>query len=115
MRRPQHLLVGLIYCSIITEVTVEDNDLVLDGHFVSRYHCELITVADGLETNTTVVDAGSSNGTRVNGRAVHRRWLVDGDVVQVGDYVLRYVGAAATEGSREDVAPGPVYRHQELP
>jgi type II secretory pathway predicted ATPase ExeA len=83
-----------------------DNDVVLDSQFVSRYHCELITVADGPETNTTVVDAGSHNGTLVNRRRVHRRWLLHGDEVRIGDYVLRYVGAVAEEMAGNDAIAG---------
>ncbi|HEY4975634.1 MAG TPA: FHA domain-containing protein, partial [Steroidobacteraceae bacterium] len=81
-----------------------DNDLVLESQFVSRYHCDLITVADGPELNTTVVDNGSENGTRVNGRAVHRRWLIDSDKLRIGDYLLHYVGAAAADMPAEDAA-----------
>ena len=68
-----------------------DNDLALNSRYVSRRHCELITVGDGAEAHTLLVDLGSHNGTLVNGRRIKRYRLMRGDVVQLGDHELRCV------------------------
>ena len=53
-------------------------DIVLDHPSVSRLHAELVRRGD----HVYVSDLGlSTNGTRVNGRPVGRRVLLDGDVV----------------------------------
>jgi hypothetical protein len=53
---------------------------------VSRRHAEIRPVGDGW----TIVDLGSTNGTRVNGSGVRERRLADGDTISVGDAVLRF-------------------------
>lgn len=56
-------------------------DIALDDPSVSRLHCEI--VRRGL--HVYVADLGlSSNGTRVNGRPVGRRLLMEGDVLSFG-------------------------------
>ena len=55
---------------------------------VSRRHAEVRPAGDGW----TVVDLGSTNGTRVNGVAVTERRLQDGDTISVGDTTLRFEG-----------------------
>lgn len=53
---------------------------------VSRRHAEVRPSGDGW----TVVDLGSTNGTRVNGGPVKERRLSDGDTITVGDATLRF-------------------------
>jgi hypothetical protein len=55
-------------------------DLVLDDANVSRRHCEFVREGG----SWFVVDLGSTNGTELNGRAVKRAQLADGDRVAVG-------------------------------
>ncbi len=57
-----------------------DCDVVLDDANVSRRHCEVVREGD----SWFVVDLGSTNGTELNGRAVKRAQLADGDRVAVG-------------------------------
>ena len=52
----------------------------------SRSHAELRRLGD----EWMVVDAGSLNGTRVNGERVSRRALRDGDEIQVGSATLLF-------------------------
>lgn len=64
------------------------NDLALDGDsFASAVHARVEPRADGV----WVWDAGSTNGTFVNGQQLERpRKLTRGDVVRVGETDLRY-------------------------
>jgi diguanylate cyclase (GGDEF)-like protein len=56
-------------------------DVQLDQDGVSRRHARLELTAEG---NVQVVDLGSRNGTFVNGEAVSRETLRDGDKIQIG-------------------------------
>ena len=53
---------------------------------VSRRHAEVRPTGDGW----TIVDLGSTNGTRVNGVPVTDHRLQDGDTITVGDASLRF-------------------------
>ena len=65
-------------------------DFVLDDDTVSRLHARVERTDGGV----ALVDAGSSNGLRVNGERTTYRLLVAGDVIHVGDCVLRFEGSA---------------------
>jgi pSer/pThr/pTyr-binding forkhead associated (FHA) protein len=67
-------------------------DVVLDDDTVSRAHARVERTDRGFE----IVDAGSSNGVRVNGERVVHRLLAPGDVIHVGDCVLRFVAHGDT-------------------
>jgi hypothetical protein len=64
------------------------NDVVLDGdEFASARHARIEPRRDGV----WVHDAGSTNGTFVNGARIDRpRRLTAGDIVRVGETDLRY-------------------------
>lgn len=62
----------------------QENDVVLDEGIVSGQHLRIVPPA-------TIVDAGSTNGTLINGRRVEGRSVLrHGDVVQVGSTVFRF-------------------------
>ena len=66
-------------------------DIALDDPGVSRLHAELVRRGE----HVYVSDLGlSTNGTRVNGRPVGRRLLVDGDVLSFGSCRTRIGGLA---------------------
>ncbi len=66
-------------------------DISIDDPSVSRLHCELIRRG----VHVYVSDLGlSTNGTRVNGRPVGRRVLIDGDVLSFGTARTRVGGLA---------------------
>jgi len=78
----------------------EGVDIVLDDPSVSRLHAELVRRG----THVYVSDLGlSANGTRVNGRPVGRRVLLDGDVVAFGATRTRIggVGQEAADDTQE--------------
>jgi DNA-binding CsgD family transcriptional regulator len=69
----------------------EGVDVVLDDPSVSRLHAELVRRG----SHVYVSDLGlSTNGTRVNGRPVGRRVLLEGDVVAFGAARTRIGGVA---------------------
>ncbi len=57
---------------------------VRDGK-ASRQHCKIVLGAEG----AMLIDMGSSNGTFVNGARVEQYRLSDGDLIRLGDTVLR--------------------------
>jgi SARP family transcriptional regulator, regulator of embCAB operon len=63
-----------------------DRDIVVAERDVSRHHAEIRASATGY----LLVDNGSSNGTKLNGRYVRRADLVPGDVISIGtqDFVF---------------------------
>lgn len=76
------------------------NDLMLDNRFVSRHHCLLVSRDDAIY----VVDLQSTNGTFVNGSQVQRYALADGDVLQVGNFRLRYCEPLGAQRPASDAA-----------
>jgi hypothetical protein len=62
------------------------SDIVVDDQNVSRRHAELHPVGEGHE----LVDLGSTNGCKVNGRRIDRQLLADGDEITLGPVRLRY-------------------------
>jgi pSer/pThr/pTyr-binding forkhead associated (FHA) protein len=63
-----------------------DCDVVLRDGTVSKHHAEVRREGAGF----LLVDLGSLNGTRVNGRGVKEHRLADGDQVAVGPVALRF-------------------------
>jgi diguanylate cyclase (GGDEF)-like protein len=71
----------------------DDCDVLIDGAGVSRRHCRFWRDDAG----HYVEDLGSTNGTRVNDEKVPQALLRDGDLIAVGDSVLKYVGERNVE------------------
>ena len=60
---------------------MDDNDLVIEGSKVSRYHAVIAELANGFAVN----DLRSTNGTLVGGeRVLDSHFLRDGDVIRIG-------------------------------
>jgi len=62
----------------------------IDSPYVSRIHARL--VSHGGETE--IVDAGSTNGFKINAVAVKRHRLKDGDVIMIGQRKLTFIDTA---------------------
>jgi len=75
-----------------------DNDIVLDDQSASGHHVRIIQI----QSVFFIEDAGSSNGTFVNGKKVDRKQLVNGDQVAIGEHALLY-----QEDSKVSVAAPP--------
>jgi len=68
------------------------NDIVIDNLAVSGEHA--VVLMSG--TEVVIEDLNSTNGTYVNGKAVKRQALQNGDSIEVGKYKIRYVGDGST-------------------
>jgi predicted component of type VI protein secretion system len=62
------------------------NDIILSDGRVSRNHASIECRPEGC----TIIDLGSSNGTRVNGEQVQRAKLKPGDQISLGNSQLIY-------------------------
>ncbi|MDJ0918633.1 MAG: FHA domain-containing protein [Woeseiaceae bacterium] len=62
------------------------NDIQLTADYISRRHAVLVTEQDV----TRIIDWGSRNGVRVNGRAVTEHFLTSGDTVRIGTFDFVY-------------------------
>ena len=62
-------------------------ELVLASNRISRQHARITTGPDGAE----LIDLGSKNGTKVNGRRVDHAPLHHGDRIELGDMALRFL------------------------
>jgi len=58
----------------------EGNSVVIHDEEVSGHHVDLYITEEGMY----VVDAGSSNGTLLNGQSVSKAWIKPGDVIVLG-------------------------------
>jgi pSer/pThr/pTyr-binding forkhead associated (FHA) protein len=71
----------------------ESCDVCLRDRSVSRHHATLLKVFSGY----SIEDERSTNGTRVNGNTVTKRFLKHGDLIEVGKYHLRFIAQEAQQ------------------
>lgn len=79
-----------------------DNALVLSDTLASRAHCVIEKTADGWR----VRDLGSSNGTRVNGQPIKLAPFRPGDLLQIGNTVIRLFDPALAPQPAAPAVPG---------
>ena len=65
----------------------ESCEICLRDRSVSRHHATLRQVFSGF----SIEDEQSTNGTRVNGNVVTKRFLKHGDLIEIGKYHLRFI------------------------
>ena len=75
-----------------------DNDICINNLAISSYHTQIITVLD----SSFLEDLNSTNGTYVNARLVKKHALEDGDLIDVGNYRIRYVGNEPQQSTNDD-------------
>jgi hypothetical protein len=63
------------------------NDVVIDNLAVSGEHAVLQMAG----SEVSIEDLNSTNGTYVNGKAVKKQLLQDGDTIEVGKYSIKFV------------------------
>lgn len=64
-----------------------NNDIVLKDRYVSNHHAKVCCEADGY----FLYDCDSKNGTRVNGRKIDRKKLVDVDIIGIGRATFTFI------------------------
>ena len=75
-----------------------DNDICINNLAISSYHSQIITVLD----SSFLEDLNSTNGTYVNARLVKKHALEDGDLIDIGNYRIRYVGNEPVQGQEDN-------------
>ncbi|WP_124951651.1 FHA domain-containing protein [Sulfuriferula thiophila] len=70
----------------------EDNDIFLDDPNVSKFHAAIITIGN----DQVLEDTNSGNGVQVNGSKVTKHILQNNDIVEIGEYQLKYINQRAT-------------------
>ena len=65
----------------------DSNDIVLQDENVSRFHAEVRV--DG--ASVSLVDKGSTNGSRVNDQEITTQTLESGDLLHIGSFILKYL------------------------
>jgi len=73
-------------------------DLLLHDGRISRHHCKILLSDKGPQ----IVDLGSTNGTFVNETRVEKRYLQDGDLIRLGETVIRFRYVDKLEAIREE-------------
>jgi pSer/pThr/pTyr-binding forkhead associated (FHA) protein len=76
------------------------NDISIDSNSISRYHARLVVETEGL----FLVDLESTNGCKVNGQAITRRKLNDGDAILIGEANFRFTIQQASNIRNDDTA-----------
>ena len=64
------------------------NDIVIDNLAVSGEHAVLLMIGG----EVFLEDLNSTNGTYINGKAVKKQQLQNGDGIEVGKYKIKFVG-----------------------
>ena len=70
------------------------NDIVIDNLAVSGEHAALQLTGN----EVTLEDLNSTNGTYVNGKAVKKQALQNGDTIEIGKYKIKYVNEVEAPG-----------------
>lgn len=58
----------------------DDNDIILKDRAVSRHHAKIRIEGK----KYFIYDLASTNGTRVNGRKIAKKWIKEGDSIEMG-------------------------------
>ena len=74
------------------------NDIQIDNLAISGEHAAVVTILN----DSFLEDLNSTNGTLVNGQAVKKHFLKNGDVVELGKYKLKYVTELVQQAEAAD-------------
>lgn len=69
------------------------NDIVIDHRAISSEHAVIVTT----QNDSFLEDLNSTNGTKINGQPVKKHFLQKGDVIELGQYTLKYMNAHSTD------------------
>jgi general secretion pathway protein A len=76
----------------------EHNELRISSRFVSRHHALFVRHGEA----TFLMDLNSTNGTFVNSRRISNLMMRHEDIVQLGNYRIKFIDPSATERSSPD-------------
>jgi pSer/pThr/pTyr-binding forkhead associated (FHA) protein len=80
-----------------------DNDIIVCDPSVSQQHAELRRTPAG---RYSITDLGSRSGTYVNGTRVSQQELAEGDLIAIGDAILRLANGELIEYVDDGRSPG---------
>jgi general secretion pathway protein A len=83
----EHVAVWPLNVGRVSIGRAPENDLRLDARFISRRHCQVVTVG----SVSTIEDLDSVNGMTINGKVAKRHVLQHADQITLGEYVLTYL------------------------
>lgn len=72
-----------------------DNHIVLKDPYVSNHHAKICCEVDGY----FLYDCASTNGTRVNGRKIDTKKLVDLDIIEIGRVTFTFISKQCPDPS----------------
>ena len=78
-----------------------DNELALQDKSVSRRHAEIHRYSNG---TFVIFDVDSLNGVYVNDEKIKKKKLEEGDIVEIGDIIMRFTLYSSDYASDEDTA-----------
>ncbi|WP_300449162.1 FHA domain-containing protein [Accumulibacter sp.] len=87
------------------------NDIQIDNMAISGEHAAVVTILN----DSFLEDLNSTNGTMVNGQAVRKHFLKDGDVIELGKYKMKYLAAPVTPGETTDYAKNMLFESMPVP
>ncbi len=76
----------------------DDNDIVINNLAVSSRHAAIITIMN----DSFIEDLDSTNGMLVNGEQAKKRFLQNGDLIEIGKYRLKYINERVSKTTAED-------------
>ncbi len=79
----------------------KDNEMPLDDHSISRKHAAIHRNDDG---KFVLIDMDSLNGVFINDRQISKQTLHEGDIIEIGDIVLRFTEHAQAYPFEEKTA-----------
>ena len=77
------------------------NDIQIDNLAISGEHAVIVTIL----ADSFLEDLNSTNGTQVNGQAIKRHFLRNNDIVELGQYKLKYLVENGPSASGNDPEP----------
>jgi type II secretory pathway predicted ATPase ExeA len=83
----QHIMSWPVKAGRISIGRAPDNEVRLDAVYISRHHCQVVTVGNV----STIEDLGSVNGIYLNGKIVRRHVLQHEDQIMLGEHMLTYL------------------------
>lgn len=83
------------------------NDIVIENLAVSGEHA-VLTLSGG---KVSIEDLRSTNGTYVNGRAIQKQLLLNGDLLDIGRYKIRFLDAMSVNADGPAAAIKKVLAH----